>query len=458
MKNDATGQMPPLSREKASRNTHFLSLLVMSFALAVVLKSPHAGAQPLIGEDICACSPSTFQFQFNFSLTCPPVNIPTGEGVQSTLCIIRPFSDPFVTDLMPVVVSEVDVGEFDQAGETLTNTEIEGPFDTGDTFSYTTSTLEGDVNVTDASMIPRGLQVAINSENANGDVIINTWILTYSNDCEFVPIVEVGESIGWTVIVRCLHNERNIMFNGSFLDTHSFCFLLQSGTSPPRAELCPAVLDSPTMAPGPTAIPSPEPSPSGAVDPPTVSPTEFPVLPEPTSVPVTEPPTADPPTVSPTLSPVMPAPTSVPTSVPVTLPPTADPPTVSPTLSPVTLAPTSVPGTLPPTGDPTTSPPSSGEMVDPPTTAPTLASVTMFPSGPAVTPPPSLRTPLPTQGFTSDTLSPGPTPPGSMSFDFSMSHSMSFVLDSRTTRGLIDEIQELDDWDMEFGRAIPRQD
>jgi hypothetical protein len=59
------------------------------------------------GADLCGCSPGSFEFTFDFSLTCPPVNITSNGGVAATFCQISPFGEDEdnITDLVPVSTS-----------------------------------------------------------------------------------------------------------------------------------------------------------------------------------------------------------------------------------------------------------------------------------------------------------------------------------------------------------------
>lgn len=59
---------------------------------------------PAGGQDICACAPTTYEFTFDFGLTCPPINVTRDGGVAATYCQIFPFGDPDqnITDTVPV--------------------------------------------------------------------------------------------------------------------------------------------------------------------------------------------------------------------------------------------------------------------------------------------------------------------------------------------------------------------
>ena len=90
-----------------------------------------------IGVNICACSPKTYEFTFDFSLTCPPVDIAVGDGVVATSCLISPFGSPEVTDLTPIVVESIDILELNQNLALVAQDNVVRNFNDGDTFQYT---------------------------------------------------------------------------------------------------------------------------------------------------------------------------------------------------------------------------------------------------------------------------------------------------------------------------------
>ena len=55
------------------------------------------------GQD-CACSPAEYEFTFDFSLVCPPINVTRNGGVDTTFCQIADLGgfDANITDLVPV--------------------------------------------------------------------------------------------------------------------------------------------------------------------------------------------------------------------------------------------------------------------------------------------------------------------------------------------------------------------
>jgi hypothetical protein len=57
-----------------------------------------------IGVDLCGCAPGSYEFTFDFSLTCPPIMIERDDAIADTFCTIAPFGDinETITDLVPV--------------------------------------------------------------------------------------------------------------------------------------------------------------------------------------------------------------------------------------------------------------------------------------------------------------------------------------------------------------------
>ena len=154
-----------------------------------------------VGVDLCACSPRTFEFTFNFSLVCPPINITEGEGVQSTSCLLSPFSDPDTTDLVPTSIQSIDIVELGQDVSVLVRESITGNFVNGDKFVYE-SIINTPEEVEGPNDIPRVLQMNIVGVNQIQEEIINVFIITYSNNCQDYPVLFVNNTIGWTRMVR----------------------------------------------------------------------------------------------------------------------------------------------------------------------------------------------------------------------------------------------------------------
>lgn len=155
-----------------------------------------------IGVDICACSPGTYEFTLDFSLFCPPVNITLGDAVTDTSCLVSPFGDPDVADLIPVAVQSIDILELDQNLQISVQENIAGSFGDGDTFQYTSiAALPGEiVNPED---LPRAIQLNIIGVNQLDEPIINVYLIIFSNNCGRYPVLFEGQYAGWTRFVSC---------------------------------------------------------------------------------------------------------------------------------------------------------------------------------------------------------------------------------------------------------------
>jgi hypothetical protein len=171
-----------------------------SFGLLILaLASPTTFGQE-IGTELCSCAPNTYNFTLDFSLFCPPVNITIGDAVQATSCLVSPFGNPQVDDLIPVAVQSIDILELGQDLRVLVQENIEGNFGDGDTFSYTSIAALPE-NIATAVDIPRALQLNLVGVNANDEPIINVYIITFTNNCGTYPVLQEGQSAGWTRFV-----------------------------------------------------------------------------------------------------------------------------------------------------------------------------------------------------------------------------------------------------------------
>ncbi len=155
-----------------------------------------------VGTDLCACQPSTYELTLDFGLVCNDTTV-GGEGIFDQDCLIatRLPDTVNVTDLVPVTVSEIQILELDQfqdvVGIVIYN---EGPYFDGDVVTYT-SIVRSTPEFINPVTLPRGFQVSIVGNNAEGQPIINTWGILYDNDCGIFPLLTEGQTIGWTIFV-----------------------------------------------------------------------------------------------------------------------------------------------------------------------------------------------------------------------------------------------------------------
>jgi len=188
--------------------------------------------QQEIGADICFCAPNVYEFELDFSLTCPPVNITLGDAVAATTCLVSPFGSAEVADLVPVNITSIDVLELNQNLQIMVNENISPnkAFLDGDTFTYTSyAAIPGEiVNPED---LPRAIQLNMVGQNKLGEEIINMYLITFTSSCGAYPVLFGGQWAGWT----------------RFRDL-----------GPPSPDLCPAARE-PSSAPSlaPTASPTP---------------------------------------------------------------------------------------------------------------------------------------------------------------------------------------------------------
>ena len=151
------------------------------------------------GDVVCSCSPSAYTFVLDFGLSCPPANITTGAGVASVACLISPFGAP--TDkLAPIVVESVSILELDQENNVLVEERVDGELFDGDSFSYS-SVINNPEEMTSDKETPKALQLNLSGRNENGVLLMNVFVIAFSNECGVVPVIRAGESAGWAIFV-----------------------------------------------------------------------------------------------------------------------------------------------------------------------------------------------------------------------------------------------------------------
>ncbi|KAG7354327.1 filamentous hemagglutinin family domain containing protein [Nitzschia inconspicua] len=343
-------------RDSVSKMIQFITLQ-SSIVFVGLIYGATTFAQTFIDDGVCGCSPQTFTFNLDFSLTCPPTNITSGGGVAAVSCIVSPFGASS-DDLTPIVVESVSVLELDQSNSVLVEERIVGNLLDGDTFTYT-SVIDNTESITSLEQIPKAIQLNLNGRNMDGVVLLNVFIITYSNECGVIPVIRDEYSAGWVIFTE--HGE----IESQFCPT-------------------PQPTQQPTVAPtnDPTFTPTPEP---------TIQPSHTPIIQptlslntsEPTRIPTTAP-TIGPPGIPPT--------TPNPTSQRHTSEPSPGPATL-----PVTLSPSHSPGSSP-VNDPTQRPPSLTDPLTPTgaSSAPSTSEATIEPSGVASSAIPTIISRFPT--------------------------------------------------------------
>mmetsp|Transcript_49998 Transcript_49998/g.57729 ORF Transcript_49998/g.57729 Transcript_49998/m.57729 type:complete len:467 (-) Transcript_49998:84-1484(-) len=214
-----------------------------------------------IGTEICYCAPNSYEFTLDFKLTCPPVNITLGDAIAATTCMVSPFGEPGVIDLVPVSVQSVDILELNQNLQVIVQENVGGDLVDGDTFSYISYAAEPGM-IVNPEDLPRAIQVNIVGVNKDGEDIINVYLITFTNSCGAYPVLSEGQFAGWTRF---------------------------SDLGPPDQEYCPAVPSSLTNPPtSPQTLPPKTPS--------TLTPTMAPIITPTITTTIT-------PTITPTMAP-----------------------------------------------------------------------------------------------------------------------------------------------------------
>lgn len=171
-----------------------MTMLRSVTALCCLLLATMTGARAQ-EDDTCACTPSTYEFTFNFGADCPEPGGDLAPGVEEITCFITSFSSE-VADTVPVSVQTISIIEADVDRVPIAQAAIDGDFEDGSTFTYTSISALGET-----SQIPQSIQLTITGINEGGDSLVQVWAIKFTNDCGIYPVLEMGESFGWTEFV-----------------------------------------------------------------------------------------------------------------------------------------------------------------------------------------------------------------------------------------------------------------
>ena len=315
---DSLGRMQKSSTTPARNYTMLIVVQVLVFS---VLLSSRVVVGQLIGTNICGCQPATYTFTFDFDLTCNDNNVEGGPGINETACLteVRGKDEVPDEDLVPVTVQTVQIFELDQNMQVFSQTVRTGTFVDGSNFTYT-SIISTITDLSDVAALPRGLQLVITGLNNKEESTVNTYIITYTNDCGIFPILIEGQTSGWTIFVSC---KSHVMSSWNQFISYIRQCVSQSDLGDPPSTICPLV---PSMAPI-SSVPG--------TSSPTFTPFTLPSL-FPSASPITlEPPTRTPSTVS--AAPVIPETEAPAVPVPVPVPIETDAPVdlVPPSCAPI---------------------------------------------------------------------------------------------------------------------------
>ena len=93
-----------------------------------------------------------------------------------------------------MLVDSVTVVELGQDSMIVAQQNYSEPYYDGDSFDYVSVVSD------DNSVFPKGIQLNVYGQNANGDDIANIILVTFTNNCSVYPVFD-GFSEGWAMFV-----------------------------------------------------------------------------------------------------------------------------------------------------------------------------------------------------------------------------------------------------------------
>ena len=176
--------------------------LLLLTVTALVVVSAQDAPPPEVGVDICACQPAVYNITIRADLGCGDTSV-MGPGILNTACLIETrLTDAVgVTDFVPATVSEIQIMELDVKQNVVGQSQFtDGPYFDGDVVQYTSivRSMRDSINGTN---LPLGFQVSVIGNNALNQPIVNTYGIIYDGNCGVFPLLEEGETIGWTEFV-----------------------------------------------------------------------------------------------------------------------------------------------------------------------------------------------------------------------------------------------------------------
>lgn len=169
------------------------------FVIGFIVSTVHCQ----IGVTICACQPSVYTFTFNFSAECD-IDTIGGPGVRDADCFARGIGlGSENTNLTtPVQVTSVSVLELDRSLRVAAQTPYVADYRDGDSFTYSSIVADpATVATMTEDSIPGGIQLDMVGINALEQPITNVWVILFDNNCGIFPVLEVGDQVGWTILV-----------------------------------------------------------------------------------------------------------------------------------------------------------------------------------------------------------------------------------------------------------------
>lgn len=148
----------------------------------------------------CSCAPLLYRFRLNLDADCRgSTTFNKASGIAAVSCGVSALN-PISRDYTPVTVEEVQVLELDSQQQIIREQSHVGKFVDGDTIGY-----ESVLNFEEASsVVPTSLSLILSGVNSRNEPVVNKWSIEFdeSSLCAQRPLLQEGDQIGWTVLVR----------------------------------------------------------------------------------------------------------------------------------------------------------------------------------------------------------------------------------------------------------------
>eukprot|EP00522_Entomoneis_paludosa_P007484 CAMPEP_0172458958 /NCGR_PEP_ID=MMETSP1065-20121228/30259_1 /TAXON_ID=265537 /ORGANISM="Amphiprora paludosa, Strain CCMP125" /LENGTH=571 /DNA_ID=CAMNT_0013213461 /DNA_START=118 /DNA_END=1833 /DNA_ORIENTATION=- len=217
-----------------------------------VAPTPTPTVTPTVAPTVkrCACTPSIYTFQLDLQAACPG-NIGISDGIAQTLCLIEKRSNRLDrNNLVPVLVMSIQILELNENFDVIVQENFPmSDYADGFVFQYESITSTNDTLSNEN--IPLSLQLILSGLNSEGQEVVNSIVIAFTNDCQAFPVLEGDgqEQIGWTNVVN-VTSARSI-----------YCPAVATGapTASPVIETLSPVI-SPSVSLAPSEFPSEAPS------------------------------------------------------------------------------------------------------------------------------------------------------------------------------------------------------
>lgn len=173
-----------------------LHIMCKSILLLLVLSTFLPKSMAQTGSGFCSCSPGSYEFTLDFSLSCGNNNVASGgnTGISRITCFSSGSSFNTVTEIQAVESNLNGV---------FSRSQVAGPFVNGGKYTYNS---QASINSNFENQdLPFILQLNVFGRNSANQAINIVWILEFTNSCSIFPVLETGGTtlqLGVTKLVR----------------------------------------------------------------------------------------------------------------------------------------------------------------------------------------------------------------------------------------------------------------